>query len=120
MRKILSTTVACGVLAMAGCGGGDDDEGSTDGGAGGSDGAVVVTMKGLNFEPKNVTVKVGETVRWVNEDSVNHDAVAKTGDKPKSELFGKGESYEATFDTAGRIDYVCTVHPGMEGTITVQ
>lgn len=116
-------------LAVAGCGGGDDGGSSTSTPAagatktpasGGGKAAATVAMKNIQFDPKTVTIKVGDTVEWVNEDSVNHDAVAKEGDVPKSELFGKGETYSAKFDTAGTIEYVCTVHPGMEGTITVE
>jgi plastocyanin len=132
MSRFLPILLACAALAFAGCGG--DDEESTEpaatatpeqtqssgGGGGGDGGTVTVTMKDIQFQPSDVTVKVGGKIKWVNEDSVDHDAVAKEGDVPKSELFGKGGSYEATFDTAGTIDYVCTVHPGMEGTITVQ
>jgi plastocyanin len=116
-------------LAVAGCGGGDDGAGSTSTPAagatktpasGGGKAAATVAMKNIQFDPKTVTIKVGDTVEWVNEDSVNHDAVAKEGDVPKSELFGKGGTYSVKFDTAGTIEYVCTVHPGMEGTITVE
>jgi plastocyanin len=129
MRRSLPTLLACMALAVAGCGGGDDGGSSTSTPAagatktpasGGGKAAATVAMKNIQFDPKTVTIKVGDTVEWVNEDSVNHDAVAKEGDVPKSELFGKGETYSAKFDTAGTIEYVCTVHPGMEGTITVE
>jgi plastocyanin len=32
----------------------------------------------------------------------------------------KGDSYKRTFATPSTVKYVCTVHPGMEGTITVK
>jgi plastocyanin len=126
MRRLILTLLACTALAIAGCGGDDESSSSSDTGSastpaatsGGN--AVSVSMKDIQFVPKDVTVKAGGTVTWTNEDSVDHDAVAKSGDVPKSELFGKGKTYEATFDTPGKIDYVCTVHPGMEGTITVE
>jgi plastocyanin len=130
MRRPLPILLACAALAMAGCGGGDDNEGATEPAAGtaeqtGTPAAsgsadVTVTMKDIKFDPAAVTVKAGGTIQWKNEDSVNHDAVAKEGDVPKSGLFGEGETYEAKFDTPGTIEYVCTVHPGMEGTITVE
>jgi plastocyanin len=79
-----------------------------------------VTMKDIKFQPSNVDVKVGDTVTWTNDDSAGHDV---TGDDFKSGSPGgmaSGDTFEHTFDTAGTFDYVCTVHPGMEGTVTVK
>ena len=85
-----------------------------------ADGAVRVAMKDFEFVPENVEVERGQTITWVNEDTVQHDAVAAEGDGPESELFNQGETYSWTAEKAGKIPYVCTVHPGMEGTITVK
>ena len=85
-----------------------------------AEGEVRVAMKDFKFVPADVTVEPGQTITWVNEDTAQHDAVAPGGEGPKSELFNEGESYSWTAETAGRIPYVCTVHPGMEGTITVR
>jgi plastocyanin len=76
-------------------------------------------MKNIQFAPKDVTVKVGQTVKWVNQDTVDHDVKADSG-QFKSGLFGKGQSFEWKADKAGTVSYVCTVHPGMTGKITVQ
>ena len=78
-----------------------------------------VTMRDIEFKPENITVKAGETVKWINEDSIEHDAVAENGEF-KSELFGQQGTYAYKAEKAGKIRYVCTVHPGMEGTITVE
>jgi plastocyanin len=128
MRRSLVTLFACLALAaggaLAGCGG-DDDEGGNGGGSaqGSGDGGgnvVTIHMKDIQFDPKEVTVKAGQTVRWVNDDDVEHNAVARSGAEFKSELFGKGETYETKVDQAGTVAYVCTVHPAMTGTLTVQ
>lgn len=79
-----------------------------------------VIMKGIRFQPADITVKVGDTVTWKNEDPVDHNAVDEATGKFKSELFGEGGTYEYTAEEAGKIEYVCTVHPGMGGTITVE
>ena len=83
-------------------------------------GEVRVAMEDFKFIPQDVTVEVGETITWVNEDTAQHNAVAADGEGPASELFNQGESYSWTAEEAGEIPYVCTIHPGMEGTITVR
>lgn len=84
-------------------------------------GDVQVSMKDYKFIPAEVKVKTGQTIVWTNEDAgTQHDAVAREGDGPKSKLFNGGESYTWTAGKPGTIPYVCTIHPGMEGTITVR
>ena len=128
---LLLACMALGVV-VAGCGDDDDDGGgggggggaateeSSGGGGGGGGGGASVTMKGIAFNPAEVTIKAGDTVTWTNEDSVGHDV---TGDDFKSGDaggIGQGDTFEHTFDTAGTFDYVCTVHPGMEGSVKVE
>jgi plastocyanin len=132
MTRWLALLIACLALVAvgAGCGGDDDDD---DGGGGGgaateapsadggsASGGAQVSMKDIKFDPSDVTIKTGETVTWTNDDSVGHDV---TGDDFKSGDPGglqNGDTFEHTFDTAGTFDYVCTVHPGMKGSVTVK
>jgi plastocyanin len=136
MRKwpaLLCSCLALGLVA-AGCGGDDEDEGGGDGAArteerqpapAGGGKTTEVTMKDIQFDPESISVAKGTTVRWTNEDSVGHD-VTKTGGAGVEFKSGepggitRGKSYERTFDTAGTVEYVCTVHPGMTGEITVK
>jgi plastocyanin len=128
----LALVLACMALGfvVAGCGGDDDDDGGGGGGGGGATeqpsggdgggGGSNVTMEGTAFNPAEITIQAGDTVTWTNEDSFGHDV---TGDDFKSGDaggIGNGDTFEHTFDTAGTFDYVCTVHPGMEGTVTVE
>jgi plastocyanin len=128
MKTAFALLLACLALVAVGCGGDDDDDGG--GGGAGADtseeaapaggGGAEVTMKDIKFDPKNLTVKVGDTVEWVNDDSVGHDVTAddfKSGDPGG---MASGDTFEHTFEKAGTYDYVCTVHPGMEGTVTVK
>jgi plastocyanin len=141
MKRFLALLIACLALALVGAGcGGDDDDDSGDGGggggsaqttteeqqpadsgsSGGTGAAAEVTMKGIKFNPADVTIKPGETVTWSNADTVGHDV---TGDGFKSGSPGdlsNGDTFEHTFKKAGTYDYVCTVHPGMKGTVTVK
>ena len=82
-------------------------------------GTVAVSMKNIQFVPKSVTAKVGQTVKWTNDDSVDHNVTATSGETFKSKTFGQGGTYSYKLDKAGTIKYVCTIHPGMDGTIIV-
>lgn len=78
-----------------------------------------VVMKDIQFQPQEITVKAGTTIIWKNQDDVPHDAVATSGADFKSDLFGKGGSFQFTPQDPGTIKYVCTIHPGMDGVIHV-
>jgi plastocyanin len=74
---------------------------------------------GLKFDPKVVTVKVGQAVRWTNTDAFvphtateNHHLWNLTGDYgiPGAMGFGPGEQRQRTFE-AGTERYFCEVHP---------
>jgi len=77
------------------------------------------------FIPSTVTIEVGETVTWENNDTAAHTA---SGGNPKDGLTGPwdsslimaGGSFSYTADTAGTFDYFCMVHPWMEGTLIVE
>ena len=133
MTRRLALLFACLALGLvvAGCGGDDDDGDSGNADTqeqtapapeaeGGGGGATEVSMEGIKFDPAEVTVKTGDSVTWVNNDTVGHDV---TGDDFKSGEPGameNGDTFEQAFDTAGTFDYVCTVHPGMKGTVSVK
>jgi plastocyanin len=76
-------------------------------------------MQNIAFDPKAVTVKVGQKVTWTNDDSVDHNVTSQSGETIKSDNFGKGGTFSFTPKKAGKISYVCTIHPGMTATLTV-
>jgi plastocyanin len=145
MSRLLALLFACLALAIvaAGCGGDDSDDsgGGDSGGAaapaeteeqpapsaeeptdtgGGGGGGPQVSMKDIKFNPETLKIKTGQTVTWTNDDSVGHDV---TGDDFKSGDPGgidSGGTFEHTFKKAGTFDYVCSVHPGMEGSVQVK
>ena len=124
MTRWLVLLFACMALGLvgAGCGGDDDDDGGGGGGGGGGSGGAgaQVTMKGIAFNPATVTVKAGDTVTWTNEDSVGHDVTGDDFNSGDPGGLANGDTFEHTFDEAGTFKYVCTVHPGMEGTVEVK
>jgi plastocyanin len=120
MRRLILPLLASTAL-LAACGSDQESANEPPPAASGDGSGTRVLMKDIEFVPEDITVKVGETITWVNQDSVPHNVVnAQEGEQPKSELFNEGGTYEFTPTEAGKIDYVCTIHPGMDGTITVE
>jgi plastocyanin len=143
MTRWLALLLACMalVLVAAGCGDDDDDGGGgggaetteqpagggDDGGGGGDDdggggggGGAEVSEEDITFTPAEVTVGVGDTVTWTNNDSVGHDVTADSFSSGEPGAMEPGDTFEHTFEEAGTFDYVCTVHPGMEGAVVVE
>jgi len=76
------------------------------------------------WDPAELTIGVGETVTWSNDDTAAHTITsgsAKDGPDGNfdSSLFMAGNTFDWTFDTAGEYPYFCMVHPWMEGVIIV-
>ncbi len=79
--------------------------------------AIRVTIKDLDFAPKDVKAKVGDTVEWVNKDAFAHTATAVEGAwdvklAPKH----KGR---VVLKKPGTFDYFCKIHPNMKGRVVV-
>ena len=125
MRRIL--VALCAVLALAlglaacgGSSGGGSTPASTSAPSSSSSGSgVQIKMQNIQFSPKDTTVKVGDKVTWTNDDNTDHNVTADSGADFKSKDFGNGATFSFTPDKAGTIKYVCTIHPGMTGTLTV-
>ncbi len=109
MRTLLPLVALLALLA--GCGGGEDTS------AGGAPSAI--GMKNLEFVPGQATGKVGQAVTWRNDEAIRHNVVATSGADFRSPIFGEGETFRYTPKAAGTIQYVCTLHPGMTGTLQV-
>ncbi len=77
-----------------------------------------VRMAGSRFEPPTLTIRVGDTVRWFNDDALPH-TVSATDSSWDSGNLAPGQTFEHRFDVAGRYPYLCRYHPGMTGTIEV-
>lgn len=78
-----------------------------------------VTVGNNFFSPANLTIQVGDTVRWTNaaDNGPPHNVVGDWGSSTTAESF----TYEFTFTQAGVFDYLCTIHPAsMRGTVTVE
>jgi plastocyanin len=81
--------------------------------------ANVITIDNFTFSPKELTVAVGTTVKWVNHDDIPHTVVEKKTTF-RSKALDTDDSYSFTFASAGTFDYFCGLHPHMVGTVIVK
>jgi plastocyanin len=84
--------------------------------------AVDVVMRDTQFVPDEVSVPVRGTITWTNEDPFAHTVTKESG--PGADFdsgdVDDGGTFEQSFGAAGEIAYMCTIHPQMTGTITVE
>ncbi|MHB8451295.1 MAG: cupredoxin domain-containing protein [Mycobacteriales bacterium] len=80
--------------------------------------AVAVAIRNFAYSPAKLTVHVGQTVTWTNQDATAHTVMANGGAFHSADL-GQGQSYSFTFTRAGNYPYYCTIHPFMTASVTV-
>lgn len=79
-----------------------------------------ISIQNFSFSPASLTVKKGQTVKWINQDSVPHTATENDGKNgPSSPELASGQSYSFTFNETGVFHYRCTLHSDMTGVVTV-
>ncbi len=73
------------------------------------------------LSPNEITIAVGETVTFHNQDEMpgGHTLVADDGSFQSPPL-KKGEEWSRTFEKPGTYDYHMRQHPDAKGTITVE
>jgi len=80
---------------------------------------ITVDIANFAFAPKDIQAKVGQKITFTNQDSAPHTATATAGAKFDSGQLDQGKSFSYTAKKAGTIQFVCSFHPNMTGTITV-
>lgn len=118
-----SVTFGSGASGMPGMSGMPSAPGPTSGPASatGSPAAAAgdqVSIDNFAFAPATLTVKAGTTVTWTNRDEEPHTVAASDGSF-HSPGMDTGATFSHTFPTAGKFDYVCSIHPMMHGTVVV-
>ncbi len=75
----------------------------------------------FGFDPKTITIHLGDTVRWVNNSSASegHTVSAASGNGFSSRILHQGDAYSHAFNHAGTFSYLCTIHPYMKGKVKV-
>ncbi len=86
--------------------------------------ATTVSVEDNSFQPKSVTVSVGDTVTWTHNGAAPHDVKADDGSFA-SPAMAAGDDYSHRFNSAGTFGYFCSFHgsaggSGMSGTVVVR
>jgi copper-containing nitrite reductase len=69
-------------------------------------------------DPVTVVVGVNNTITWTNDDTMTHTVTSRTGIFDSGQIMA-GMTWTYTFNTPGTYNYYCTLHPWMNGTVTV-
>lgn len=81
--------------------------------------SATVEIGNFDFAPRDLTVKAETQVTWTNRDGVPHDAT-DDAEAWTTGLLKQGGSATLTFEVPGRYTYRCTIHPQMQGVLTVE
>jgi plastocyanin len=77
-----------------------------------------VAIASFAFNPATVTVTTGSSVRWTNNDGVDHTSTSDTGVWDSGAL-SLSDLFTQTFDATGVYSYHCDIHPSMLGRVVV-
>lgn len=78
----------------------------------------LVSIKGFQFAPAKLTITVGDTIAWANEDVVIHTVTGDTARWDSGDL-ATGKQYKVVASRKGTLTYHCELHPTMKGTLLV-
>lgn len=78
-----------------------------------------ILIQNDSFNPRNLTVKTGTTVQWINRDATQHQVISDSGTF-QSPVLSNGGSYNFFFAQPGVYGYRCGIHPTEIGVITVR
>jgi plastocyanin len=79
----------------------------------------VVAIDNFTFTPTELPIPAGTQVTWINKDDVPHTVVS-VDHKFKSRALDTDEKFSFVFQTPGKYQYFCSVHPMMIGMIIVK
>src|SRR5262245_46739714 len=78
-----------------------------------------IAMDGARFDPFDLTVSVGATVKWINKDPYPHNVTSNGGGFQSGNLTPNRE-WRFRPSKRGTFEYVCTLHPGMKAVLRVK
>ena len=78
---------------------------------------VTNSIVSFAFNPNPISINVGDTVRWTNNDPVDHTTTSLSNWDSGS--LSLGASYSEVFESPGTFNYFCSIHPSMVATVVV-
>jgi len=82
--------------------------------------AATISMRAMKFETDSVEIRAGESVRWTNNDFVDHTVTFEQPGPTSSGYLRTNGTFVAKFEQRGVYRYHCTPHPNMRGVVIVK
>lgn len=80
---------------------------------------INVSIANFAFEPAEITIALGQSVTWTNNDGAPHGLDFHDGAEG-TDLLLPGAGFSRRFDRPGTYDYNCSIHPFMTGRVIVR
>lgn len=123
VRRILKCVIALAGVVVVGLGPALPTvavEDSASSAAAAPQGSSSVMIMDDKYHPASLEVTVGDTVTWTNQTQAQHGVAGTSGPEAlQAPLLSQGQSWSHAFGTAGSYSYLCSVHPDMVASITV-
>jgi len=81
---------------------------------------IAVGQAGKMFNPETLQIKVGDSVKFNNDDKVAHAVLVEGPATTNLGQIKSGEAKSVSFSEAGTYEAKCAIHPKMKLTITIQ
>ena len=79
-----------------------------------------ISQKGRLFSEREVSLRTGETIVFLNDDTVAHSVLSTSvGNEFNLGAQLPGEATPVTFHSAGDVNVICAIHPRMRMTVKV-
>ncbi|MEH2565739.1 cupredoxin domain-containing protein [Bradyrhizobium sp. AZCC 2289] len=76
-----------------------------------------IVMENLVISPAEASVKVGDTIEWINKDVFAHTATARNGDFDVT--IPPNKTVTSVLKKAGTVEYYCRFHPNMKAVLNI-
>jgi plastocyanin len=81
---------------------------------------TTIAQKGRMFSSEQATIRKGEALTFLNDDSVPHNIMStSTGNEFNLGSQPPGASTDVTFKLAGDVQVICAIHPRMKMMVKV-
>jgi plastocyanin len=81
---------------------------------------LTITQKGRAFSSESITIKKGDSLTFVNDDTVPHNIFSTSkGNEFNLGSQSPGASTDVTFKEPGEVQVICAIHPRMKMTVIV-